>query len=132
MIARAKVHKRAARDRELLPMIADEWGIDFKNITLSNEKTAWTVYVSELVPQRHAFVHRGAPVTGETAARGVECAGALFNGFLTPIARKLQLSWPESGAWHKVAPGFASPSTPRKPRLGRDQSPTTSNERKPS
>jgi hypothetical protein len=99
---------QSGRDRQLLPMIANEWGIDLKTITLSDRKSAWDVFVSDLVPLRNQFVHKGASVSLESATRAAECTAALFNGLLPAIAKKLRLSWPESGAWHKVVKGVGS------------------------
>jgi hypothetical protein len=96
---------QAWRDRELLPLIADEWEIDLESIKLANGKGAWTFFNSELLKRRNEFVHKGEPVLTEVSLLGVECADVLFDRLLTRIAKKFQLGWPESGAWHKPAPG---------------------------
>lgn len=93
------------RDRELLPLIADEWGIDLTNIKLTNGVEAWTFFKSEVVKKRNEFVHKGEPVTPESCLLAIDCAEVLFEGLLTRIARKFRLGWPESGVWHKPAPG---------------------------
>jgi hypothetical protein len=93
------------RDRELLPLIADEWGIDLTSIKLANGSEAWTFFKSELVRKRNDFVHKGEPVLPELSERGIECAEVLFDGLLTHIAMKFRFGWPESGVWHKPAPG---------------------------
>jgi hypothetical protein len=99
---------QSGRDRELVPMIANEWGINLKSIKLSDRKSAWEVFVSDLIPLRNQFVHKGASVSLEGATRAAECTAALFDGLLPAIAKKLRLSWPESGAWHKVIQGVGS------------------------
>jgi hypothetical protein len=98
----------AWKDRELLPLIACEWSIDLDNIVLNNGEKAWDLFKSRLVPRRNNFVHKGDPVAPEISLVAVECTNALFEGLLGSIARKFQLSWPESGAWHRVAQGVGA------------------------
>jgi hypothetical protein len=99
------VSGQSRRDRELLRLIGDEYGPDFESIKLGDGRGAWNLYESELVPKRNGFVHKGEPVPSELSLRAVECTEVLFSGLLTRIARKFQLSWPESGTWHKPAAG---------------------------
>src|SRR5882724_3194500 len=98
----------AWKDRELLPMIAREWSIDLDNIVLSNGEKAWDFFKSQLVPRRNNFVHKGDPIAPELSRVAIECTEALFDGLLASIARKFQMSWPESGAWHRVAQGVGA------------------------
>jgi hypothetical protein len=91
---------QSRRDRELLRLIADEYGIDFESIRLIDGRSAWGLYESELVPKRNAFVHKGDPVSLELSLRAVECTEALFSGLLKQIAMKFQLDWSTSGVWH--------------------------------
>ena len=99
------VSGQSRRDRELLRLIGDEYGIDFESIQLIDGQGAWNFYESELLPKRNSFVHKGESVPSEFSLRAVECAEVLFEGLLTRIARKFQLGWPESGTWHKPVPG---------------------------
>ncbi|MEO8435836.1 MAG: hypothetical protein ABI596_13130 [Pyrinomonadaceae bacterium] len=99
------VSGQSSRDRELLPLIASEWGIDLESIKLMNGTGAWAFFKSDLVQRRNAFIHKGEAVQPEFSLKAVECAEVLFDGLLTRIARKFQLGWPESGAWHKPAMG---------------------------
>lgn len=112
------VSGQSRRDRELLRLIADECGIDFESIRLIDGGSAWSLYESELVPKRNGFVHKGEPVPLELSLRAVDCAEALFCGLLSQIAKKFQLSWPASGAWHKPVVGtrgsFYQPRDPFK------------------
>ena len=94
------------RDRELLPLIAQEWEIDLESVKLTNGTGAWTFFTSELVQRRNDFIHKGEPVQPEVSLSAVECAEVLFEGLLTRIARKFQLGWPQSGAWHKPVTGL--------------------------
>jgi hypothetical protein len=96
------------RDRQLLPQVALEWEIDLEAIKITDGKQAWGVVVSDIVPKRNRFVHRGEPIQSKVSERAIECAEALFSGLLIPIAKKFELSWPESGEWHKVIEGVGS------------------------
>ena len=86
-------------------LIADECGIDFESIRLTDGRSAWSLYESELVPKRNGFVHKGDPTPLELSLRAVECTEALFWGLLGQIAKKFQMGWPKSGAWHKPVVG---------------------------
>jgi hypothetical protein len=90
------------RDRQLLPIVTSEWEIDLEAIKLQDGKQAWNVIISEVVPKRNQFVHRGQPVQNRVAERALLCVENLYSGLLEPIAKKFQMSWPDSGAWNKV------------------------------
>lgn len=92
----------SARDRELLPLVAAEWEIDLQRISLSDGSSAWAFLTSEMGIKRNHFVHKGHAVSQEVAVKGIKAAEALFSGLLHPIAKKFELSWPESGAWNSV------------------------------
>ena len=96
---------QSRRDRDLLRPIADEYGIDFNAIVMSDNRVAWSFYESEVIPKRNNFIHKGAPVSPELSARAVECAEALFSNLLTIVATKFELSWAETGVWHQVVQG---------------------------
>jgi hypothetical protein len=102
------VSGQSRRDRELLHLIADEYGIDFERIRLIDGRSAWNLYESDLVPKRNGFVHKGDSVPLELALCAVECTEALFSGLLSQVAQKFHLGWPASGAWHKPMAGIAS------------------------
>jgi hypothetical protein len=102
------VSGRSGIDREILPKLVLERGIDINSLKLSNGKEAWGTFVGKIIPERNNCVHYARAIPQNVAEKSLECGDVMFSGFLKPIAQKFEMSWPESGAWHKVVEGIGA------------------------
>jgi hypothetical protein len=65
---------RTADDRELVPAVLRQWGLDITQIRTSSSKSpVWEFTIGQLFPTRHLYVHRYDPVEPDCAAIGLEC-----------------------------------------------------------
>lgn len=102
------VSGKSVKDREILPKVAFEWGIDLQSLMLSSGKEAWGTFVGEIIPKRNNYIHCAITIPSKVAEKALECGDVMFFGLLKPIAQKFEMSWPESGAWHKVVQGIGA------------------------
>jgi hypothetical protein len=106
ILARRITGGRSADDRELLPRVARLWKVDVSGMKLQDGRPLWNTVVGEIWPTRNHFVHRADPVNKAMASSAIEAVRALLNQLVAPIAMKVGLSWPHSGAWAKVEQGI--------------------------
>lgn len=92
---------RSAEDRELLPAILKQWGIDIETIQLTNKKGLWDS-IHKMWKRRNDFVHSGEHIDESEASLGIECAGVILNQVVYPVAARLGFTLDVTGKWHKI------------------------------
>jgi hypothetical protein len=99
---------RSADDRGLLVLMAKSWDLDLEKVPLRDGGSAWGAFTGSVLPARNLFVHRGDPIDEKVATQAVECATALLNGLMVPLARRFGADWPAK-PWHhgQVVDGFS-------------------------
>ena len=93
-----------AGDRELLPTIVAQWGIDLNAIRIPGGPALWETLVSTVWKTRDDFLHRCDPVYGPAADLAMGASRALLDLLVTPLSHRLGLSWPDS-QWAEVQQG---------------------------
>ena len=111
LLVKRIVSGSSSKDRELLPKISSHWGIDLENLALMNGKKLWPTLTKDIWPLRNAYVHRADVISREQAALALECTRALLADLVKPIAIKFNLSWPQSGVWHRTQQGVNGATT---------------------
>jgi hypothetical protein len=92
-----------AKDRELVPAVLRQWGLDVTKVRSSTSKMlVWESTVSQLFPSRNNYVHRYDPLPENTAVIGVECAEAFRHEIVGAVAKQLGFSLDITGKWCKI------------------------------
>ena len=94
-----------AADREVLPSIVTQWGIDLNALRTSDGEPIWEALVSKVWPERDRYVHRCDPVHGPSAALAIAAAQGLLDELVRPISHEFGLSWPDS-TWAELVQGL--------------------------
>lgn len=96
------LHGRTAEDRELLPAILRNWGIDVTTILLSSGDQLWETIVGRVWSRRNAYVHAGGSAADADSALAIECLDGLLARVVAPIAKVLEFTREETGRWSIV------------------------------
>lgn len=108
---------RSAEDRELLPAILRQWGVDITSIKLSGKIGLWET-IHDLWKKRNNFVHFGEIITEPVAISGIECVNVILNKVVYPISMKLGFTLETTGKWCEIhrKTDYGSYSTSFKPK----------------
>jgi hypothetical protein len=79
---------RSAEDRELLPKVLRQFGIDITNIKLSNGCNFWDYFLNKVWKQRNDFVHKGEIPSDLETGMAIECTRVFITEIVYPIAKK--------------------------------------------
>lgn len=95
-----------AADRELLPAILRNWGIDITGIRTKQGRQAWeeTTKPGGVVDTRNNYVHRGQPAPAAACEVALECATLLLAEVVDPLATRLGFTRQETHSWRTVNP----------------------------
>jgi hypothetical protein len=94
---------QTAKDRELVPAVLRQWGLDVTQVRGSTSKRpVWEYTVSQLFPSRHNYVHRYDPVPESTAVISVECAEAFRYEIVGALAKQIGFSLDLTGKWCEI------------------------------
>jgi hypothetical protein len=102
LLAEKIFRRRTTEEREMLPAILHNWGIDITAVKLASGEQVWEQVVSKVWPHRNAYVHRADDATISDATLGIDCLNALLTDVVDPLAMKLGFSRPVTGCWSKV------------------------------
>lgn len=111
------IHASRRNDRELLPPLVRQWGIDLDGLLLPAGSPLWQRLVEKegLWANRGAYLHTSRSVSEDAAQQGIEAVELLLSGLVEPLALQFQLSWP-STPWHSTAfPTLTRTTEPRDP-----------------
>jgi hypothetical protein len=93
---------RSAEDRELLPAVLRQWGVNINEIKLKDGTVLGTTITTHVWPKRNKVVHQGASASDEEAAISVECAETLLFKVVTVVAKQLGFTLENTGKWSEV------------------------------
>jgi hypothetical protein len=98
---------RTAEEREMLPAILRNWGIDITAVKLASGEQVWEQIVSKVWPHRNAYVHKADNAASSDAMLGIDCLNALLSDVVDPLALKLGFTRQQTGCWSKIAKRFS-------------------------
>lgn len=93
---------RTAEDRDLLPAILRNWGIDITKVLLGDNSQMWQQVTFRVWPRRNDYVHAGATIEEVDAVLAAEYLAALLNHVVGPIAHRLGFTRELTGSWSVV------------------------------
>jgi hypothetical protein len=93
---------RTAEDREMLPAILRQWGLDVNRINSPSGIQVWPLIAGQLWGVRDAFVHRFDPVPPGLAAQSVKCAQAFRDQAVGHVAKRLGFTMQATGKWSAI------------------------------
>ena len=93
---------RTAEDREMLPVILREWGINVTKVKSSSGIQVWPFIVARLWGLRDKFVHRFDPVAPEIALQAIECAQAFRTEVVGAVAKRLRFTLNATQRWSAI------------------------------
>ncbi|MCZ6551144.1 MAG: hypothetical protein ACE10F_09890 [Candidatus Methylomirabilales bacterium] len=93
---------RTAEDREMLPAILREWGLDLNKVRTASGVFVWPFIVDRLWSLRNGFVHRFDPVATDAAAQAVECAEMFRATVVGTVAKRLGFTLDETQRWSAI------------------------------
>src|ERR1017187_391658 len=103
LLSRKFLNGRTAEDRDLLPAILRNWGIDITAATVSGSGQLWDLIVSKIWPRRNDCVHKGAAASVEEAQLAIVCLEALLREIVDPLAIRLGFTRDRTQCWSTVA-----------------------------
>ena len=93
---------RTAEDRDLLPAILRNWGIDVTHVLLADNSQMWEKVTTRVWPSRNDYVHAGGTIREVDAILAAECLDALLKHVVDPIATRLGFTRGQTGRWSVV------------------------------
>ncbi len=96
---------RTAQDREMLPSILREWGVDVTKVRAPFGAPVWEFLIAHLWPSRDNTVHRFDPVEQKVAIRAVECAKVFRSHIVAAVATRLGFTLDKTGRWCVIEQG---------------------------
>ena len=105
-LANRILNSRAAEDRDLLPAILRNWGIDVTKVLLHSGGQMWEAVIRDIWPARNEYVHKGADISKDVALKALEALETLLREVVAPIARRLRFTLEETGRWSIVLSRF--------------------------
>lgn len=103
LLSQKVLNGRTAEDRELLPSILRNWGIDITIIRLSGGAQMWEQTVTTVWPHRNDYVHKADEGSRDDAELAIECLEALLEQVVDPLAQRLGFTRQQTGCWSVVA-----------------------------
>jgi hypothetical protein len=105
-LANRILNGRAAKDRELLPAILRNWGIDVTSVMLLDGPQLWQTIISRVWPRRNDYLHAGADISASESGVALECLDSVLRDIVEPIAARLGFTRSETGKWSVVLSRF--------------------------
>jgi len=93
---------RTAEDRELLPAILRQWGVDLGTVKLDDGTTLWETVVSKVWPKRNKIVHAGATATEAETIASIKAAESLMANVVRVVAASLGFTLDKTGRWSEI------------------------------
>jgi hypothetical protein len=105
ILATRVVSGRTAGDRELLPGILREWGLDVNKVTSESGIQVWPFIKGRMWPLRDRFVHQAEPVAAKIASEAIDCARTFRAQVVGRVATKLGFTLETTGLWSVITKG---------------------------
>lgn len=94
---------RTAEDREMLPAILREWGVDVTRVKSPDGMQVWPFIVGRLWGFRDKFVHRFDPVTREIALQAIDSAHVFRAEVVGTVAKRLGFTLDVTKRWSAIS-----------------------------
>lgn len=102
LLSQKLLHGRTSEDRELLPAILRNWGIDITSIHLPGGEQLWQAIVTSVWTRRNDCVHKGDAATREEAILATICLEVLIRQVVAPLSERLGFSRDQTKLWSVV------------------------------
>lgn len=96
------LNERTGEDRNLLPAILRNWGIDVTRVLLPDNAQMWQQIKMRVWPIRNDYVHAGGIIEEADAVLAAQCLDALLKHVVDPIAQRLGFTREQTGLWSVV------------------------------
>lgn len=93
---------RTAEDRDLLPAILRNWGVDVTSVLLADNSQMWEQVLTRIWPRRNDYVHAGGIIEEADAILAAQCLDALLKHVVDPVAQRLGFTREQTGLWSVV------------------------------
>jgi len=93
---------RTAEDREMLPSILREWGVDLMKIKTASGLQVWPFIVGQLWALRNRFVHRADTVPTDIASQAIASAETFRTEVVGAVAKKLGFTLDATQKWSVI------------------------------
>lgn len=103
LLSNKVLNGRTAEDRDLLPAILRNWGIDVTHVLLADNSQMWEQVITHVWPSRNDYVHAGGTIVEADAVLAAECLDALLKQVVDPIASRLGFTRGQTGRWSVVS-----------------------------
>lgn len=115
LLSQKMLNGRTAEDRELLPAILRNWGVDITQVKLADGPQIWEVIVGSVWPLRNKYVHSGANCELKDALTAIECVEVLLRDVVDRFGVRLGFTRAETGCWSVISRSNLNP--PEMPNL---------------
>ncbi len=94
---------KTAQERDILPRMLEIYGIDIKELKLSDGSIFWKTLIETVIRKRNRIVHEGEDAAPDEARIALECAALLREKIVLQIAKKMGFTLDKTGYWHEIA-----------------------------
>jgi len=105
---------RTAEDRDLLPAILRNWGVDVTRVLLADNSQMWEQVTTRVWPSRNDYVHAGGTIEEADAILAAQCLDALLKHVVDPIAQRLGFTREQTGLWSVVVSSIQPELNPQR------------------
>lgn len=102
LLAKKILKGRTAGDRDMLPTILRDWGIDITVIKLADGSQMWEQILSKVWPRRNDYVHAASNIMETEARLAAECLNVLLEQVVAPLSKRLGFTRDATGLWSVV------------------------------
>lgn len=102
LLARRVVSGRSANDRDLLPAVLRQWGMDITTFRTDSGVAIWEYVLNRLWPARNMFTHRADHPECEVVASAIECARHFRKDIVGSLASKFGFTLETTGKWCEI------------------------------
>jgi len=103
LLSQKVLNGRTTEDRELLPAILRNWGVEITAIVLPGGGQAWEAFVSRVWPLRNDYVHKAATASTSEAELAIAVLRCLSEDLVKAVACRLGFTLDKTGMWSVVA-----------------------------
>ena len=119
---------RTAEDRNLLPTILRNWGLDVTRVLLPDKSQMWEAVITRVWPRRNDYVHAGDSIEEADAILAAACLDALLKHVVDPLACRFGFTREQTGLWSVIVSSVHPELNP--PRRYETADPFEKNDRK--
>ncbi len=102
LLSKKMLKGRTASDKEMLPVILRDWGIDITIIKLTDGSKMWEQILNKVWPRRNDYIHAAANIVETDACLAAECLNMLLEQVVAPLGKRLGFTRDATGRWSVV------------------------------